>query len=158
MIYVEVTVSRSEWRYHRYSASRRAEHQLHHRLIHPFSHYLRIYTQIMMYPIHTNNYMRMTKSMWHKHSFQNARPLVHINRSCYWRQWLCVSFQAEPIRVLVTGAAGQIAYSLLYSIAKGDVFGKDQVRPRLAVLLRNRTLEGNRKWSKLDFKPFSCVI
>ncbi|XP_029449525.1 malate dehydrogenase, cytoplasmic [Rhinatrema bivittatum] len=33
---------------------------------------------------------------------------------------------AEPIRVLVTGAAGQIAYSLLYSIAKGDVFGKDQ--------------------------------
>ncbi|KAF6718983.1 Malate dehydrogenase, cytoplasmic [Oryzias melastigma] len=33
---------------------------------------------------------------------------------------------AEPIRVLVTGAAGQIAYSLLFSIAKGDVFGKDQ--------------------------------
>uniref|UniRef100_A0A672KD97 Malate dehydrogenase, cytoplasmic n=1 Tax=Sinocyclocheilus grahami TaxID=75366 RepID=A0A672KD97_SINGR len=28
--------------------------------------------------------------------------------------------------VLVTGAAGQITYSLLYSIAKGDVFGKDQ--------------------------------
>lgn len=39
-----------------------------------------------------------------------------------------VSLQAEPIRVVVTGAAGQIAYSLLYSIAKGDVFGKDQVR------------------------------
>lgn len=36
-------------------------------------------------------------------------------------------FQGEPIRVLVTGAAGQIAYSLLYSIAKGDVFGKEQV-------------------------------
>lgn len=30
--------------------------------------------------------------------------------------------------MVVTGAAGQIAYSLLYSIAKGDVFGKDQVR------------------------------
>ncbi|XP_065063466.1 malate dehydrogenase, cytoplasmic-like [Rhopilema esculentum] len=30
------------------------------------------------------------------------------------------------IRVLVTGAAGQIAYSLLYPIAKGDVFGADQ--------------------------------
>lgn len=39
-----------------------------------------------------------------------------------------LSPQAEPIRVLVTGAAGQIAYSLLFSIAKGDVFGKDQVR------------------------------
>merc|ERR1739838_618712 len=40
---------------------------------------------------------------------------------------------AEPIRVLVTGAAGQIAYSLLYSIAKGDVFGLDQ--PIILVLL-----------------------
>lgn len=39
----------------------------------------------------------------------------------------------EPIRVLVTGAAGQIAYSLLYSIAKGDVFGKEQ--PLVLVLL-----------------------
>ncbi|NXP80831.1 MDHC protein, partial [Ramphastos sulfuratus] len=39
----------------------------------------------------------------------------------------------EAIRVLVTGAAGQIAYSLLYSIAKGDVFGKDQ--PLILVLL-----------------------
>uniref|UniRef100_A0A3B3RMC1 Malate dehydrogenase n=1 Tax=Paramormyrops kingsleyae TaxID=1676925 RepID=A0A3B3RMC1_9TELE len=40
---------------------------------------------------------------------------------------------ADPIRVLVTGAAGQIAYSLLYSIAKGDVFGKDQ--PIILLLL-----------------------
>ena len=34
----------------------------------------------------------------------------------------------DPLRVCVTGAAGQIAYSLLYSIGNGDVFGKDQVR------------------------------
>lgn len=33
----------------------------------------------------------------------------------------------------MTGAAGQIAYSLLYGIAKGDVFGKDQ--PLALVLL-----------------------
>lgn len=33
---------------------------------------------------------------------------------------------AEPLRVCVTGAAGQIAYSLLYSIGNGDVFGKAQ--------------------------------
>lgn len=33
---------------------------------------------------------------------------------------------AEPLRVLVTGAAGQIGYSLLYSVAKGDVFGPNQ--------------------------------
>ena len=45
-----------------------------------------------------------------------------------------VSLQAEPIRVLVTGAAGQIAYSLLFSIAKGDVFGKDQVKKGFVLL------------------------
>uniref|UniRef100_A0A2A4K5R7 Malate dehydrogenase n=4 Tax=Noctuidae TaxID=7100 RepID=A0A2A4K5R7_HELVI len=33
---------------------------------------------------------------------------------------------AEPIRVVVTGAAGQIAYSLLYQIASGAVFGPNQ--------------------------------
>lgn len=32
----------------------------------------------------------------------------------------------EPLRVCVTGAAGQIAYSLLFSIGNGDVFGKGQ--------------------------------
>lgn len=32
----------------------------------------------------------------------------------------------STLRVCVTGAAGQIAYSLLYQIAKGDVFGQDQ--------------------------------
>jgi len=40
---------------------------------------------------------------------------------------------AEPLRVLITGAAGQIAYSLLYSVAKGDVFGANQ--PVVLVLL-----------------------
>uniref|UniRef100_A0A336LI46 Malate dehydrogenase n=1 Tax=Culicoides sonorensis TaxID=179676 RepID=A0A336LI46_CULSO len=32
----------------------------------------------------------------------------------------------EPLRVVVTGAAGQIGYSLLYMIASGDVFGPKQ--------------------------------
>jgi len=32
-----------------------------------------------------------------------------------------------PIRVLVTGAAGQIGYSLVFQIAKGDVFGSQPV-------------------------------
>ncbi len=31
-----------------------------------------------------------------------------------------------PVRVAVTGAAGQICYSLLFRIANGDMFGKDQ--------------------------------
>merc|ERR1712021_217499 len=33
---------------------------------------------------------------------------------------------SEPIRVVVTGAAGQIGYSLLYMISSGYVFGPDQ--------------------------------
>jgi len=32
----------------------------------------------------------------------------------------------KPIRVLVTGAAGQIAYSLIFLIARGELFGKEQ--------------------------------
>lgn len=32
----------------------------------------------------------------------------------------------QPIRVAVTGAAGQIGYSLLFRIASGEVFGPDQ--------------------------------
>ena len=32
----------------------------------------------------------------------------------------------SPIRVAVTGAAGQIGYSLIYRIASGEVFGPDQ--------------------------------
>jgi malate dehydrogenase len=31
----------------------------------------------------------------------------------------------KPVRVAVTGAAGQIGYSLIFPIANGDVFGKD---------------------------------
>ncbi|MDE1886032.1 MAG: malate dehydrogenase, partial [Xanthomonadaceae bacterium] len=31
-----------------------------------------------------------------------------------------------PVRVLVTGAAGQIGYALLFRIASGDMLGKDQ--------------------------------
>ena len=33
---------------------------------------------------------------------------------------------SDPINVCVTGAAGQIAYSLIYIVAKGEVFGSSQ--------------------------------
>ena len=49
-----------------------------------------------------------------------SRMTFHIN-------FFDVLLQAEPLRVCITGAAGQIAYSLLYPIAKGDVFGPNQV-------------------------------
>ena len=32
----------------------------------------------------------------------------------------------QPIRVAVTGAAGNIGYALLFRIASGEMFGKDQ--------------------------------
>ena len=32
----------------------------------------------------------------------------------------------EPVRVAVTGAAGQISYSLLFRIASGQMLGEDQ--------------------------------
>lgn len=37
-----------------------------------------------------------------------------------------MSKEKEPIKVLITGAAGQIAYSLIPIVCKGDVFGNDQ--------------------------------
>ena len=33
---------------------------------------------------------------------------------------------SNPIRVVITGAAGQIGYSLVYMVASGSVFGADQ--------------------------------
>ena len=32
----------------------------------------------------------------------------------------------KPVRVAVTGAAGQIGYALLFRIASGEMLGKDQ--------------------------------
>ena len=56
-------------------------------------------------------------------------------------------FQGDPIRVLVSGAAGQIAYSLLYSIAKGDVFGKDQVSTKITWGFSNQNKTSNKPFA-----------
>ena len=40
---------------------------------------------------------------------------------------LSVRLQVEPLRVCITGAAGQVAYSLFHRIANGDIFGKNRV-------------------------------
>jgi len=32
----------------------------------------------------------------------------------------------KPVRIAVTGAAGQIGYALLFRIASGEMLGKDQ--------------------------------
>ncbi|XP_046567366.1 LOW QUALITY PROTEIN: malate dehydrogenase, cytoplasmic-like [Haliotis rubra] len=47
---------------------------------------------------------------------------------------------SEPLKVLVTGAAGQIAYSLVIAIARGEVFGPNQTLD--LVLLDIKPMEG----------------
>eukprot|EP00033_Pygsuia_biforma_P000441 GCRY01000525.1.p1 GENE.GCRY01000525.1~~GCRY01000525.1.p1 ORF type:complete len:334 (+),score=86.66 GCRY01000525.1:78-1079(+) len=37
-----------------------------------------------------------------------------------------VKFEKEPLRVAVTGAGGAICYNLIFSIANGDMLGRDQ--------------------------------
>src|SRR3954470_17231043 len=37
-----------------------------------------------------------------------------------------ISMSKSPVRVAVTGAAGQIGYALLFRIASGEMLGKDQ--------------------------------
>jgi len=63
---------------------------------------------------------------------------------------------AEPLRVLVTGAAGQIAYSLLYSVAKGDVFGADQ--PISLVLLDIKPMMGVLEGVVMELKDCSLKL
>ncbi len=50
----------------------------------------------------------------------------------------------SPIRVTVTGAAGQLAYSLLFRLAAGDVFGPDQpiILQMLEILPAMQALRG----------------
>ena len=50
----------------------------------------------------------------------------------------------EPVRVAVTGAAGQIGYALLFRIAAGEMLGKDQpvVLQLLEIPAAMRALEG----------------
>ena len=43
----------------------------------------------------------------------------------------------KPVRVAVTGAAGQIGYALLFRIASGEMLGKDQ--PVILQLLEVRS-------------------
>lgn len=50
----------------------------------------------------------------------------------------------EPVRVAVTGAAGQIGYALLFRIASGDMLGKDQpiILSLLEITPAMKALEG----------------
>jgi malate dehydrogenase len=49
----------------------------------------------------------------------------------------------KPVRVAVTGAAGQIGYALLFRIASGEMLGKDQ--PVILQLLESPTRRPRRR-------------
>uniref|UniRef100_A0AC34GM17 Malate dehydrogenase, cytoplasmic n=1 Tax=Panagrolaimus sp. ES5 TaxID=591445 RepID=A0AC34GM17_9BILA len=61
---------------------------------------------------------------------------------------------AGPLRVLVTGAAGQIGYAVVLQIAKGDVFGQDQ--PIVLVLLDIPPLAAALEGVKLELQD--CAL
>src|SRR5690606_8219132 len=54
------------------------------------------------------------------------------------------SSMKEPVRVAVTGAAGQIGYALLFRIASGEMLGKDQpvILSLLEITPAMKALEG----------------
>ena len=51
----------------------------------------------------------------------------------------------QPVKITVTGAAGNIAYSLLWRIAAGDVYGKDTPVDLAPVSYTHLTLPTNRE-------------
>ena len=57
--------------------------------------------------------------------FTSHLTINNSNRNLY-PEFQTSLIMSEPIRVVVTGAAGQIGYSLLYMISSGYVFGPEQ--------------------------------
>ena len=59
-----------------------------------------------------------------------------------------------PVRVAVTGAAGQISYSLIFRIAHGDLLGPDQ--PVILQLLEiPPAMDALKKLSSIPFRDHS---
>ena len=58
----------------------------------------------------------------------------------------------SPKRIAVTGAAGQIGYSLLFRIANGDMLGKDQpvILQLLDISAALPAVRGDRKSTRLN--------
>ena len=57
----------------------------------------------------------------------------------------------DPVRIAITGGAGQISYSLIFRIAAGDMLGPDQ-----PVILQ--LLEIPQAMDALNGVPFLCVV
>src|SRR3954449_11985611 len=55
-----------------------------------------------------------------------TRPARESQRPPFANHLSEISMSKKPVRVAVTGAAGQIGYALLFRIASGEMLGKDQ--------------------------------
>lgn len=62
----------------------------------------------------------------------------------------------KPIRVAVTGPAGNIGYSLLFRIAAGDMFGPDQ--PVILQLLDRASPESQQKVTGVMMELDDCAF
>ncbi|WP_423780981.1 lactate/malate family dehydrogenase, partial [Duodenibacillus massiliensis] len=62
----------------------------------------------------------------------------------------------KPIRVAVTGPAGQIGYSLLFRIAAGDMLGPDQ--PVILQLLERDTPESAQRLKGVMMELSDCAF
>lgn len=61
----------------------------------------------------------------------------------------------QPVRVAVTGAAGQIGYSLLFRIASGEMLGKDQ--SVILQLLESPTKKPNKPYRVLSWNLMTVL-
>ena len=62
----------------------------------------------------------------------------------------------QPVRVAVTGAAGQIGYSLLFRIASGEMLGKDQ--PVILQLLEIPVEKHNKHYKALSWNLMTVLF
>ena len=61
----------------------------------------------------------------------------------------------QPVRVAVTGGAGQISYSLIFRIAAGDMLGPDQ--PIILQLLEIPPAMGALEGVVMELKDLSLI-
>ena len=94
----------------------------------------------------------LSQALTHSHTHTHRRPQEEGRQSQPQsgtsRRVTSMSGAKEPLRVLITGAAGQIAYSLIPLVCRGDVFGADQ--PVILHLLDIPPMEGVMKGVVLE--------
>ena len=74
-------------------------------------------------------YLLVSKGLSGCHKLSCIAPLNVLSRqtTCFCSATHLIKIKmVDPVRVVITGAAGQIGYSLVYMVASGSVFGPNQ--------------------------------